>query len=405
MRFTEYLKIVLASILAHKMRSLLAILGIIWGAFTLIMLFAIGTGIFNYNKSQLKGLLNPVSFIVLEKTTLPYKGFGPGRQLSLSFHQLQNLSANVPAVDQVSPYNDSMQTVTNLNKSAKTQQISGVFPNYFVMFGSELVGRPFTEREENDGAHVVVLSSKLKARLFGKENALGKTVVIAGVPFRVVGYPAKSSGMNINFNTSFIPFSIYQQLFKERIKVMLMQLHKGVAFSDFKGQLTNYLANLFHASPADHSIFMAYNLVEVADSLTTIIWSVRLFLAFCGLMTLIVGGISIANMMVLVIKERTPIIGLQMALGATPRNIIIEFLLETVVLVFLGSFIAAVLTSLLLAVLNNPAMPAWLGYPHIDWGVALIISLLLFFTALIAGYFPAKAAATMSPVDALAGGK
>ena len=405
MSISEYFKTVFAAILASKLRSVLAIVGIIWGAFTLIMLFAIGSGIFNYNKQQLQGLLNPTSFVVLQKTTMPYMGFGPNRQLSLSYQQLLNMVINVPTIQHATPYNNKSLTISTQRKSAKSQQVAGVLPNYFGMFGTALYGRAFQARDQREGLRVIVLSSKLKERLFGDQSALGKWVTISGVPFKIVGYPKRASGTNLNFNTSFIPFSTYDHLWHEPIKVMVIQLHQGAHFDAFKKQLTQYLAHTFHASSNDPGLLMAYNLVELADSLTLIIWSVRLFLAFCGLMTLVVGGISVANMMVLVIKERTRVIGLQMALGATPRNIIIQFLLETLMLVFLGSLIATLLAGLLLSVLNSGHLPAWLGNPHLNWGVSFIIAALLLITALLAGYFPARSAALMSPVEALTGGR
>jgi putative ABC transport system permease protein len=128
---------------------------------------------------------------------------------------------------------------------------------------------------------------------------------------------------------------------------------------------------------------------------------VELFLGFCGLLTLSVGGLGTANMMFLIVAERTHEIGLRMALGAKQAHILWQFVLETLLLVSMGGIIGALVSIGILFSMRAYGLPEWLGIPHISFGTALSTIFILAFVGLVAGFFPARRAANMEPVRAL----
>ena len=129
--------------------------------------------------------------------------------------------------------------------------------------------------------------------------------------------------------------------------------------------------------------------------------SINLFLGFCGLLTLAVGGISVANMMFLIVTERTPEIGLKLALGAKDKHILGQVLLESFVIVFLGGLLGFLVSSLVLISLADISLGGWLGTPSLSIPVLIGTVIILAFVALLSGFFPALRASRLQPVEAL----
>jgi putative ABC transport system permease protein len=168
-----------------------------------------------------------------------------------------------------------------------------------------------------------------------------------------------------------------------------------------KQGVKNYLANLLHYNPADTGALNSPDLTKLMRYFTIFFLAIEVFLGFCGLLTLIVGGISVANMMFLMVTERTREIGLRMALGAKRKNILFLVLLETFLIVALGGFAGIVFSKAVVLIFDNVALPSWLGQPHIHSWTMMITVLILFLVTFLAGIFPARSASRMQPVDAL----
>lgn len=403
MNWRDLLSAVWSSIRTHKLRSFLAIMGIIWGAYAVMMLFALGEGMFAYNQKKMGGLLSPAIVVSLQSTTVPYAGFGPGRQLTLSVAQVLRLPDVLNQVVDVSPMSNEPVTLSTHQKSATSAMADGVTPLFFNIFVQSKIGRALNIDDEQQQHRVTFLSYSAKNYLFGKQRALGKTVMIAGMGFKVVGYPKSGGQARFSNLTAYIPFSVFHRLFPQRVSTFVLRLAPNSHYDSFKKRLTQYLGHVLHASANDENMLQAWNLVSVANTISEVLWGIRLFLSFCGIMTLVVGGISIANMMYLVVKERTAEIGLLMALGAEPADITRQILIETIFLVGLGALIATGLACLCIVGLQHAHLPEWLGVPSISWGSMSFIIVILILTALLAGYFPARKAARMVPVDALQG--
>jgi putative ABC transport system permease protein len=253
--------------------------------------------------------------------------------------------------------------------------------------------------------YVVVLGESINKSVFKGEKAIGKMITLWGIPFTVIGVlkdSAGSGGAGWLSQKAMIPYTTMIQI-KGNLDVgMFSAMPKKVSEALMVKQgVKNYLANLLHYNPADTGALNSPDLTKLMRYFTIFFLAIEVFLGFCGLLTLIVGGISVANMMFLMVTERTREIGLRMALGAKRKNILFLVLLETFLIVALGGFAGIVFSKAVVLIFDNVALPSWLGQPHIHSWTMMITVLILFLVTFLAGIFPARSASRMQPVDAL----
>ena len=165
--------------------------------------------------------------------------------------------------------------------------------------------------------------------------------------------------------------------------------------------IISYFSGIFHFDPTDNSAFSFFNMNDVYEFFKWFFAGIELFLGFCGIMTLGVGGIGVANVMFLIVNERTPEIGLRRAIGATDKHILWQIMLEALIIVSFGALIGFAISGLSILLLQHINLPHWLGKPTLPLTVYIATITVLIFTALAAGYFPARKAMRMEPVTAL----
>ena len=165
--------------------------------------------------------------------------------------------------------------------------------------------------------------------------------------------------------------------------------------------MRTYLGYLYHFSPDDTNALMFYDTLKIFNFFNWFFVGIQLFLGLCGSLTLAVGGLGVANIMFLIVTERTKEIGLRMAVGARDSHILIQILCEALILVVLGGLFGITLSYLTVFILQFITLPAWIGKPTISLSIAFITIAVLAMIGVLAGYFPAKRASRMDPVDAL----
>jgi putative ABC transport system permease protein len=390
------------TIKAHKLRSVLSILGIIWGTYAISMLLAMGQGMYNVNAETLEKLGKPILWVMTGTTSEPYQGLSSGQLVQITPEAVMQLPKTFPQIQTITPFGSTTMTLAYGGKSMTTP-MAPIDASYFSMTNFPVAGRVLTPLDVVQKQRVVLISHDVKQQLFGNTlNPLHKTIIINGVNFLVVGYVAEvNTGLSFAWGSSYMPYSTYAMLWQYPNAPFLVLLHHLEDLDTFKQQLTQYLAYHYHFAADDKQALNVIDFTSFAQVFSNILLATRIFLGFCGVMTLIVGGIGIANMMYLVIRERRHEIGLRMALGAEPFNILILFLLETVVLIALGGLLGSILVLLTLSALAHAQLPHWLGVPAMTLTSMVWIFLILLATALLSGYFPARQAALMVPVDAL----
>jgi putative ABC transport system permease protein len=390
----------LAGLAANKLRSALTTLGILIGVGSVILLVAVGNG-----SSQ--SVQNAISSLGTSSiTVLHTQGAAGSTSTTTAFAEPQNLTvqdaqalASAQGVASVSPAVSAPETLDNGASSDSGVSLTGTYPSYFPAADDTLsAGAYFTTQEVNTAQDVVVLGSEAASDLFGTANPVGQSVLVAGIPFTVVGVLAEkgTSGLSSADNTAVAPLTTMQdELTGFGTLNDIVVLAKSATLVDtVEGEITSILDLRHHetAADADFDVLNASSLLSTASSTAH---TFTVLLGAVAAISLLVGGIGITNIMLVTVTERTREIGIRKAIGATPGVILAQFLTEATVLSMAGGALG-VLAGLIgtrFQIVGVKPVLVPLSIP-LALGVSMLIGLTF-------GGFPANRAANMRPADAL----
>jgi putative ABC transport system permease protein len=400
------LRIALRAVLRNKMRSFLTTLGIIIGVAAVIAMMAIGAGA----KAQVEAAFAAMGtnlLIILPGSTTAGGSFGGfGSMPTLTWDDLTAIKNEVPTVKAAAPQLRSNQSIVS-EEMNWTTSVTGTSPEYFdIRSWPMAMGAAFTQSDVDTGNKVVVLGQTVVDKLFGaSSNPVGQTVRIGNTPFTVVGVAAKkgqsSSGSDYD-DAAFIPMTT----FAHRIQGGLGKYMSGTIYVQATGSETTgkaladirtLLRDRHHLPPGADDDFSIRDMSEIAgarqqgtDTMTTLLASV-------AAVSLFVGGIGIMNIMLVSVTERTREIGIRMAIGAKPRGIMLQFLIEALVLSLAGGLLGVALG---VGVAGQLAAKFhWPMQIQVD-----VIAISVCFSALVGivfGLYPARKASQLDPIDAL----
>jgi putative ABC transport system permease protein len=266
-------------------------------------------------------------------------------------------------------------------------------------------GRYLNDVDVDRRRRVIFLGDKLKQDLFHDEDAVGKTVMIDNTPFLVIGVMQEksqdSSYSGRDKDKAFLPDSTYKGLFTERyVDNFIFQAKDASKVPDVTRQVYEVLGRRLKFDPKDKEAIGMWDTTEGEKFFRVFFGVFRAFLAIIGSFTLIVGGIGVSNIMYVVVEERTREIGVKLAVGAKPRFILTQFLIETMTLTAVGGFLGFLITIAVIAVFPSQ-LDEYIGTPEASAVVILTTAALLGVIGLAAGYFPARRASLLDPVVAL----
>lgn len=393
----------------QKLRSLLAMFCIAVGTLTVVLLLALGTGFHDASYRNMLDITDGTFFIMVNKTTKSYNGFPQGQEIYRRFlaNSVVNLPKVVPAVKFVSPSSMTTTFVTYKKKQFH-KTIYGVAPDFSILRKIKIAdfGRFFNSIDLEKNNRVVVLGNKLKEGLFGAgDTALGKEVLINGAGFKVIGVMKKETESSQNYydDNVIIPYTNFISLFGDRPVNFFILMPDPEADATLTEQaLRSYFAGIYHFDKNDKEAMKFFNTTEVFQFVRWFFVAIQIFLGLCGTMTLGVGSIGVANIMFLIVTERTREIGLRKAIGASNWNILCQLLLEALIIVMFGGGFGFMGAYFITTVLQHLHLPDWLGNPTISGATTIATIIILASVGLAAGYFPARRAAKMDPVEALA---
>jgi putative ABC transport system permease protein len=389
----------IAGLAANKLRSALTTLGILIGVGSVILLVAVGNG-----SSQ--SVQNAISSLGASSiTVLHTEGSAAGTSTTEAFAEPQNLTVQdaqalqaAADVASVSPVVSTSETLSN-GASSTTASLTGTYPSYFPAEDDTLsAGAYFTTQEVDKAQDVVVIGSEAATDLFGTANPVGKSVLVAGIPFTVVGVLATkgSSGLTSADDTAIAPLTTVQDALTGFGSLdNIVVLAKSPSQVDtVEGEVTSILDLRHHetAADADFDVLSASTLLSTASSTAH---TFTVLLGAVAAISLLVGGIGITNIMLVTVTERTREIGIRKAIGATPGVILAQFLTEATLLSMIGGALG-VLAGIIgtrFQIVGVKPVTVPLSIP-LAFGVSALIG--LFF-----GGFPANRAANMRPADAL----
>jgi putative ABC transport system permease protein len=395
----QVFRFAIAGLAANKLRSALTTLGILIGVGSVILLVAVGNG----SSQSVQNAISSLGASAI--TVLHTEGSAAGTSTTQAFAEPQNLTVQdaqalqaAQGVASVSPVVSTSETLSN-GASSTTASLTGTYPSYFPAEDDTLsAGAYFTTQEVDQAQDVVVIGSEAATDLFGTANPVGKSVLVAGIPFTVVGVLAAkgTSGLTSADDTAIAPLTTVQDALTGfgSLNNVVVLAKSASQVSTVEGEVTSILDLRHHetSADADFDVLSASTLLSTASSTAH---TFTVLLGAVAAISLLVGGIGITNIMLVTVTERTREIGIRKAIGATPGVILAQFLTEATLLSMIGGALGVLAgfigTQFQIVGVKPVTVP--LSIP-LAFGVSALIG--LFF-----GGFPANRAANMRPADAL----
>jgi len=403
----SFLRQMLHDVRHQKVRTLLTLFGITWGTVSVALLVSFGEGLQKRIVKNQRGLGENIVICWPGRTALPFQGLGKGRRIRVSEDDLEALRREIPEASFSAEY-ERGKSAFRRERVRLSPGISANSPIFAAMRNiiPASGGRYVNDLDVDRKRRVLFLGDKLKKDLFGDEEAIGKTLMVDNVPFLVIGVmqpkAQDSSYSGRDQDKAFMPESTYRGLFTQRYVSNFIFQAKGSSAQVplVTRRMFEVLGQRHKFDPNDKEAIGTWDTTEQEKFFAVFFGTFRTFLAVIGSFTLIVGGIGVSNIMYVVVEERTREIGVKLAVGAKPRFIQTQFLMETMLLTAVGGALGFVITILVLAVFPA-SLDEYVGTPVASPLAILVTAALLGVIGLVAGYFPARRASLLDPVVAL----
>lgn len=394
----------------NKLRTFLTAFSVSWGIFMLIFLLAFGTGFQNGVEGSFNMDATNSLWINSGQTSMPYKGMKPGRQIHLNNRNYEAIKSQINGVEHISSrfYCYGEFTIRYKNKYS-SYEVMGIHPGHkFVENQIPVKGRYINDTDHRERRKVAIIGTKVAEGLMGEEDPIGKMIDVKGIMYKIVGVYDEANADEVK--RIFIPLSVAQLTYEATTNVHTIMFTAGDATveesNEMKANVIDLLSQQHTFDPADTRAVNVWNNVENFQRFRSLFKSIHIFLWVVGLGTIIAGIVGVSNIMLIVVKERTREIGIRKALGATPGSIIGLFLQESIAITLLAGYVGllagvGLIELISWAMTNFEIKTEFFSNPEVDLFTAVAATLLLVLAGTMAGYFPARKAAKISPIAAL----
>lgn len=412
-------KEIISALKKNKLRSFLTAFGVFWGIFMLIVMAGAGKGLEHGITDGVGQVATNSFFLWTERTGEPYKGLRRGRWWSFENEDVDFIRQNIPEVDIIAPrIFDWRNTANNTVRGDKTAtfHVKGDYPEWANIDPVEVIkGRWLNQVDILQKRKICVIGDQVYAEMFNKgENPIGQYLRINSIYYQVVGVIEPVSGININGRTEesiFLPFTTMQVAYNygNSVHVMGVTSKSGYSASEVEESVIALIKTRHKIAPTDVQAIGHVNLEKQFTMFVNLFAGINILTWIVGIGTLLAGVIGVSNIMLVIIKERTQEIGVMRAIGATPRKVIGQIIMEsafiTSVAGYMGMFLGILLLEGFNKVLEMQAASGnsdiFLKNPEVSLTVAVTCLLILIVSGAIAGYIPARKAVQIKPIDAL----
>ncbi len=406
--FTSFFSEFFADLHAQKMRTFLTMFGIVWGTVTIIVLISFGLGFKKQAMINMHGMGENISVLFPNRTTKPYQGLGIGRGIRLTEEAAAVIAAKVRELETITPEYISMGIPVRFGNNITNPGITGVYPVYEDLRHAIPAegGRFIDTVDVIERKRVVMLGDRVKSFLFGDKEALGRTVFIGETPFTVIGV-MQAKGQNSSYYTRdqdriFIPAPTYTAIFgSPYITDLVYKANDPSKTAEVEQGVREALGEKYGFDPEDKDAVFIWNTADFDRILQYITIGFTVFLGIIGSFTLGVAGLGVANIMFIVVRERTNEIGVKRAVGARRSTILLQFFAETFMIVGLGAAIGFIIGWGIVSAMQLIPVKEYVGTPEISLPVVISTMSILAAIGLSAGMLPARRAASLDVVECL----
>jgi len=401
-KFIEYLNQAGQAMISHKMRSFLSILGILIGVAAVIAMLALGTGAKESIEKQLASLGSNLVLVMPGSARIHGVASGAGGVTRFTFQDVEAIKKLTDEIKRVNASVTGKGQLVYQNQNWSTQ-VEGDDVNYADMHAATPeVGRFFTDEEVRRRDKVAVVGMTVVKQLFGDNNPVGETIKINLINFKVIGIlpPKGATGFRDQDDTVIIPVTtaMYRVFGKEYLDSISVEAASPDTITSVQEAINKIIIKQHHLTTKDEQdSFQIRNMADLKNTLETTTKTMSLLLGSIAAISLLVGGIGIMNIMLVSVTERTREIGLRKAIGATNKDIMVQFIIESVLMSFLGGVTGVILGSGVSALITLFA----------GWSAKVSVSSIIMATTfslvvgMVFGLWPAQKASRLDPIEAL----
>src|ERR1700674_193951 len=412
MSFRDLVVDTLATLWAHKRRTLLTMFGIAWGIISITVMVAAGEALGAGIQKNQETFGKDVMVVFAGRTSMQAGGSRAGRMVRWGEEDYLEVAKEAPACKYVMPELGNDVQVHSLFNSGTIPTVGSLPPFTEIRSITVAEGRFYNDEDNAEARSVAFLGSDAKKQLFAERNALGATVSMNNIPHTVIGVmkpkDQNSSYDGVDTRKIFIPFNAMRRDFPNKppaiehsVDRLLVAPWSLETHPDCVKQIRRSLGRLHNFDPRDKEAAGIWDTVKGAEANRLIIVGMEVFMGAVGVATLFLGGLGVMNVMLVSVRERTREIGVRMALGATQRSILRQFFLETIIVVALSGGTGLLLSYGFCALVNLLPMPPFFEGLLASWKLGAMSVTLLGLIAVLSALYPANRAASVDPIEAL----
>lgn len=397
---------------AQKTRAFLTMFAVTWGTISVVLLLSFGEGL---RTTMMNGFLNAgdrIFMIYGGETSQPYNGLPKGRPIRLVEEDLGMLERSIPEIDMGSVSYGKWGTSLEVGEVKTTTFMEGVDPAFEEMrrLFPAAGGRFLNVLDDEAQRRVVFLGNEIAARLFGGEDPVGQSVTLDGLPFTVIGVMQEKLQTSMNngpdAERAIIPASTFRTIYGYRYVSHLVVRPREVRRAPaVKSEIYRVLGRRYQFNADDERALGIWDFIEQEKESAKVFLGIQIFLGVVGGLTLLLAGVGVANIMYVTVRERTREFGVKRALGARKHHIKAQVVFEALLICLTGGaagllFSAAVVAAVR-SIPDKEGALEFLANPELSVPVALVTVGILSLIGLTAGFFPAREAARVDPVESL----
>jgi len=406
--FSEFL----SDLKAQRKRALLTTFAVTWGTLSVVLLLSFGEGLRRTFINGQLGAGDRIFKIYSGTTSETHEGLPKGRRIRLREADLELLERSIPEIDLTSPSYGRGSTTLERGDVRTTTYMEGVEPAFTELRSMDPApgGRFLNARDLEERRRVLFLGDEIAVDLFGDEDPVGRTVRLDGLPFTVVGTMREkfqsSMSNGPDAERAIIPATTFRAIYgREYVSHLIVRPRSREGAPRVKREIRRVLGSRHAFAADDERALPMWDFIESEEQISKIGLGIQIFLGLVGAFTLLVAGVGVANIMYVVVRERTREIGIKRAVGARRGHVVAQFVFEAMMLTLIGGAIGmAVASAIVVGVDSIPAGNEAMQYllnPKLSWPIALAALAILTGIGLVAGVLPARRAARLDPVESL----